>query len=343
MIEAMLTHGQKALFVRLDRIGDLCLSLSADEAIAPAEARWWIAEGLGFIASSAVPPRTFEELPLKIGIAQAWRLWRSLRHFCPEIAVVFHAPWWAGFLLWAARVPIRVGPRSQWHSFLFFNRGVRQRRSQSIAHEHEYNVRLLEAGLGAASGSLRRSPLRLRALLPERAQDLLFARSRLRPGDFFVAHPGMGGSALNWPTERWADLIRRLSHVAPVAITGTKADNAHLAPLRALLEGNPGARWLDGQLSSAELLALLSRARAVAAPSTGVAHLAAALGRRTVGIYSPVLAQAPTRWAPLGPEASALAPKVACPGVFSCLGEACPRWNCMNQIEANEVFAAMTR
>jgi ADP-heptose:LPS heptosyltransferase len=258
------------------------------------------------------------------------------------LAVVFHAPWWAGLLLWAARVPVRIGPRSQWHSFLFFNRGIRQRRSQSVCHEFEYNIRLLETGLRQAEGTLARQPLRLRARLPESARTALFGRNRLRANDYFVVHPGMSGSALNWPTERWADLIRRLSHVAPVVITGTSADETHLAPLRPIFSGNPAIRWLDSQLSPAELLAILEQARAVAAPSTGVLHLASALGRRAIGLYSPVLVQAPKRWAPLGPEARALAPEVACPGRFACLGDACALWNCMERITSDSVFRAMT-
>ena len=332
----------KALFIRLDRIGDLAVTMSVDQCVPDARVQWLIPKGLAFMAEAAEPPRSFWTLD---AAAPSWlelfRLWRSIRRLRPEVAVVFHAPWWASFLIWAARVPARAGPLSQWHAFVFLNRGVRQRRSQSTEHEFEYNARLVEAAFGLAPRSAPRLPLRLEARLSTAARDSLLARHRLPLRRYFVVHPGMGGSALNWPTPRWIELIRKLSHVAPVAITGTSADEAHLAPLRAQLEGDAAVRWLDGRLTTLELLALLAGARALVAPSTGVLHLGAALGLKSIGLYSPVPVQAPKRWGPLGPNAEALFPRVHCPAHRACLGSACPRWNCMERIKVEDALAAV--
>ena len=49
-------------------------------------------------------------------------------------------------------------------------------------------------------------------------------------------------------------------------------------------------------------------ARSVVAPSTGVLHLAAALGVPAIGIYSPLKVEHPRRWAPRGPRATFLVP-----------------------------------
>lgn len=332
---------KRVLFIRLDRIGDLVVTLPVDHGFTASEVQWWISPGLRFITEAANPPRTAIETPRAFSFRAALKAWRELRRFRPEAAIAFHAPWWIGLVLWLARVPVRVGPRSQWHSFLFFNRGVRQRRSQSTMHEFEYNVRLVEDGLKAPRDSIERRPLALRSSLPREAKDLLLERHRLRPGDYFVVHPGMAGSALNWPPAKWIELIRKLSHTAPVAITGTAADELSLAPLRPKLVGNPAVRWLDGKLSAPELLAVLASARAVAAPSTGVAHLAAALGRNTISIYSPVLVQAPRRWAPLGRSVRTLMPEVRCPARLSCLGESCALWNCMERVEVTAGLSAM--
>ena len=336
----MSTKPKHVLLVRLDRIGDLALTMSVDAAFDRSRILWWVSEGLGFIAEAAVPPRAHREIPKSTGLRLGLQLLRELRAGRPDIAVVFHAPWWVGFLLCLARVPVRIGPRSQWHSFLFFNRGVRQRRSRSTAHEHEYNVRLLESGLGLADGSLPRTPLALRPTLSRELEGALLERHGLRSGTYAVVHPGMAGSALNWPTEKWAELIRRLAERKPVVLTGTPADEACLAPLRPLLAENSAVHWLDGRLSPAELLSVLAHARSCTAPSTGVAHLAAALGTRTVGLYSPVPVQAARRWSPLGPDVQALSPAVACPAWFACQGEACPHFNCMDLIRSDAAFEA---
>lgn len=337
----MRTSSARALLIRLDRIGDLILTMPSDAAFGVDQCHWWIAAGLEFIADCAEPPRPRTPIPPRPSLTQAWRLWREVRRLRPDVAVVFHAPWWAGFLIWAARVPNRIGPLSQWHSFLFFNRGVRQKRSQSTEHESEYNARLVEDGLGLERGSLPRSPLQLVSHLTDSEQEILLRRHRLRARDYFVVHPGMRGSALNWPTANWESLIRRLSRLAPVAITGTAADEVHLAPLRKRLGADPAIRWLDGQLSSDELLAALANARAMAAPSTGVLHLAASVGARTVGIYSPVLVQAALRWGPQGRDVRAISPGGPCPARFECLGEACARWTCLSEISVDSVLAAM--
>lgn len=55
--------GVKAVFIRLDKIGDLIATLPADELSFLKEkdiqVSWVISKGLGFIASHAVPQRSF--------------------------------------------------------------------------------------------------------------------------------------------------------------------------------------------------------------------------------------------------------------------------------------------
>jgi heptosyltransferase I len=327
---------RKALLVRLDRIGDLVLTLPVDHhrVFAGAEVQWWIPKGLGFITSAATPRRQAIEVEKNFSWATMNQLWRHLRRERYDIAVVFHAPWWIALLLWLARVPVRVGPRSQWHSFLFFNKGVRQKRSQAVHHEMEYNFKLVESALARESRTADvRHPLSLK---PDPASPTL-ANFSLKKDGYIVVHPGMGGSALNWPVERYAELINRLSESQTIVVTGTSADQPYLEPVRRAVGTNTKVVWLDGRLNGTELLAVLNGARAVVAPSTGVLHLAASCGVRTVGIFSPVPVQSVTRWGPKGPNAGSVFPSVNCPGHFSCLGPACALYNCMNRISVEEV------
>lgn len=187
-----------------------------------------------------------------------------------------------------------MGVLSQWHSFLFFNRGVRQKRSLAECNEFEYNIRLLEDGLGFPRGRLVREPLRL---WTKSGRPTALPSS---VSQYIVVHPGMGGSALNWPIPRYAELIRRLG--PHVVITGTPADSSFLEPLRDLLKDAPNVIWMDGRLSGAELIWVLQNARAVVAPSTGVLHLAASTGVPTLGLFSQIRVQRAIRWGPLGPR-----------------------------------------
>jgi heptosyltransferase I len=326
----------KAIFLRLDKIGDLIATLPVDQLPWLQEknisVKWVIAKGLGFIAKSADPVREFLELDLKDSKASTARLIEFLKAEKPDVVVVFYAPWWVGYACLRAGVPLRVARRSQWHSFLFFNRGLRQSRSLAEKHEADYNRELVEFAFKQPAGQtpyLHLNPLVKRQL---------FEKYELRPGEYFVVHPGMAGSALNWPQSHYSILIEKLVNAGTVVITGTSSDDPYLTELRPQWEKHPRVRWLQNKLSMEDLLSILKTARGVVAPSTGVLHLAASMNTPSVGIYSPILAHRAKRWGPRGPHAIALTPAVDCPATEHCWGEKCPFYPCMNDIKVNDVL-----
>lgn len=327
------------LFIRMDRIGDLVLSLAADSVFAADSSGgavdWWIAPNTGFIADHSVPRRRVREMKMKVTYAEFKQLLRELKTRNYKTAVVFHAPWWVSVLLWLARIPNRVGVKSQWHTFLFLNKGVRQKRSLAEKNEYEYNLQLVEEGLSLSAGEISRDPLHL-AVDPQWQNETL-ADHGLTAGKYSVVHPGMGGSARNWPTSHYISWIQEAAKNETIVITGTASDEPALEPIRQALSGNNKIIWLDRKLSGPMLLHVLHGARVVLAPSTGVAHLAASLGRKVIGIYSPVRVQHPVRWGPQGASVHILVPDVECPGKKACLGSQCPQYDCMNRINLESV------
>ncbi|HEX4926302.1 MAG TPA: glycosyltransferase family 9 protein [Bdellovibrionales bacterium] len=331
----------KILFVRVDRIGDLILTLPVDqlEPLNGASVDWALTRGLGVYAEYAVPARSHFEIERDFSVSGFFAFFKRLRAARYDGAFVFHAPWWVSAALWLARVPLRVGPKSQWHSFLFLNRAIRQKRSQAEAHELEYNVKLVLEGLGRASAPPVLPKLKLAA--PEAAAVL--TRFGLSKGGYYVVHPGMGGSARNWPSEYYVEWIRQLALESKVVVTGTAGDRAWLDPVKKALGTMTSISWLDGQLDTKQWLAILGGARAVLAPSTGTIHAAASLGVPSIGIYSPVRVQAPKRWGPVGDFAKALVPEVNCPGHFECLMEKCPHFDCMKTLTPDFVVRETKR
>ena len=88
---------------------------------------------------------------------------------------------------------------------------------------------------------------------------------------------------------------------ALLVITGTAADQKFLAPIKAAVEKTENVHWLVDQLKGPELLgSSCLQAQSVVGPSTGVLHLAAALGTPAFGIYSPRKTEHPRRWGPRG-------------------------------------------
>lgn len=299
---------KKILLIRLDKIGDLICTLCVDQIaeLKSYETSWVISKGLNFIPENALPSRPFLALD-KNQIRESLRQLRTyLRTYKPDIAVSFQAPWWVHYALWREGVPVRAGVQSQWHSFLFLNRGLRQKRSRAIQHESQYNLELLHAALDLPPPKEEAPVLELQAPL---ATEPLRSHG-LREKSYIVVHPGMAGSALNWPVVNYISLIGSLAP-QQVVITGTPADELWLTEIKRHFQSSSHVLILQNRLSTLELLSILKFAQAVVVPSTGVAHLAASLGTKVVGLYSPIRVQHPRRWAARGPQVHIFVPEVA--------------------------------
>jgi len=302
------------LLIRMDKLGDLVLSLAVDEhpVLGGQRVHWFITKGLAFVADQSVPKRLFSEFKRGFSLFEYLRMLRWLREHRPQTVVLLHNPWWVSMAVWWAGVPERIGRLSQWHSFLFLNVPIRQKRSLADRHESDFNFDLVEWGfvrLGCRStyrlDQVKRTFLRL---VPPNPFGTVGAHGLMVRG-YRIVHPGMAGSALNWPKEYFEAIIKSLAKEMPVLITGTKMDQKYLAGLESLKD-LPNVRWMVDQLKPFELLDLLSQARCVIAPSTGVLHLAASLGAPTLGIYSPRKVEHPKRWGPKGLYARHLVPPV---------------------------------
>ena len=294
---------QKALLIRMDRIGDLVLTLPMDRhsGLKNYAVRWWVSPVNAAVASLAEPTRDYEVHERKTGFKTFIKELKDLRKENFDLALVFYAPFWVYLLLFLARVPIRGGRKSQWYSFFFLNRGLRQKRSLSEKHEFQYNNELADFVLEEQD--------QIKDVLNFSAGSSdVVSRHNLTPTKYYVVHPGMAKSAKNWSATNFIKLIERLASQEVTVITGTEADSQFLEPIVNALKGKNNVVFLNGQLSLTELIAVLNFAKGVVAPSTGVVHLAASLGVPTVGIYSDVKEESARRWGPLGLRATSLSP-----------------------------------
>jgi ADP-heptose:LPS heptosyltransferase len=328
---------KKIALIRMDRMGDLMCTLPVDQGFSDVtefEFTWVINQNLGFILENTDPERNFQEWSLKF----SWTNFKKFIEFCKsfDAAIIFHAPAWVAIALWWARVPHRFGPRSKLHQLFFLNHTLRQGRSSSIKHEADYNMELFSWALARHSNS---TPfVRFRNLNLTHAPV-----SSILQKPYVVVHPGMGGSALNWPQSHYIELIRLLLNKGYlVVITGTESDMRWLTEIATFAQNEKNICWLVGKLIGLELIAVLGSAKAVVAPSTGVAHLAAASGVKTLGLYSPIKVQSATRWAPRGPYAQTLSPNPTCPGKNSCSKNYCDNFPCLENIKPSQVIEALS-
>lgn len=256
------------------------------------------------------------------------------------------------------RVSFRGGLISRWPSFLFLNRGVRQKRSFVEMHEIEYNLDLL-APLGLNFNydykNLQTPLLNISEIEKEKClrtvEDLCQSKDIVFQKKWIVIHPGMTGHTLNWSARNYARFILKLERKLPdqflYLITFTPSDKKYLYDFNEEFKKEEfdflrkRVIFWDGQEFGLRLtMALLSKAQLLLAPSTGPAHIANALGTKMVAVYSPIKIQSSARWGPvyeLKSKVKVVVPDVICGESLKCAGESCPYYECMSKIEVEEI------
>jgi len=142
----------------------------------------------------------------------------------------------------------------------------------------------------------------------ERAHEIVLAGAGLRPRRYAVLHPGASSPTRRWPVASYAEVARRLHREGlRVVLTGSAAE----AGLTDALVRRAGVPVVDlcGRTDLPGLALLLRDSAVLVGNDTGTAHLAAAVGARSVTIFQP---GDPRRWGYDGAATRALTPGVAC-------------------------------
>ncbi len=335
----------KVLVVRVDRLGDLVLSLPVFAAGKAARPDWefhaLVAPGCAPLVESDPNVAAVWTWSPVAGPAAGAELVAALRaeRFDAALLLQFNAP--LARLLKQAGIGRLHGPLSKPASWFLLNRGTWQRRSRSGRHEMDLNLELLARMLGARLPTAGPVRLHVSAAQEQIGRDF---RREMAPGAERVAfvHPGSGGSALDWDPARFAHLAGQLADQPGwrVFVTGQGGDGPAVLGMQAA-GLDPRVGVLLDRYGLREFLGVLSAGDAFIGPSTGPLHLASALGLGTVGIFPPAPAMHPRRWGPRGPWNRVLAPEVACPGRHACRLEKCSLHNCLGEVTVAAVAGAV--
>ena len=231
-----------------------------------------------------------------------------------------------------AGVPERVGYAAECRDLLLTRRVPRRAPARSRPRVEEY------LDLAAAAGLAVKDPNpSLHATEEERARGMDLLRKRgYDHGPYAVIAAGASyGPAKRWPPGRFAAVARALHDKdgTRAVLVGSKEDRAASAEV-ALALGSI-ALDLTGATDLPALVGILDRSGLVLSNDSGVMHVAAALGKRTVAIFgstSPVWSSARAPWVRSLYAAYPCSP---------CFRRSCPiGYGCLRAIEAEEVIAA---
>jgi ADP-heptose:LPS heptosyltransferase len=300
---SILLNARRIAVVRTDRLGDMVLTLPMCAALKAACPN---AE-LTFIARSYCAP-LLQDSPAIDQALFADTTAETSAFICSGKydAIFFPRPQFDEyFAAFRARIPLRVGSGYRWYSFLINHKQFDHRKTAEF-HEAEYNTRLVASALGQTVKTQLVRPV----IIPEskkKLATLLQSAGISLAQKPIILHPGSGNSARDWQPENFGKLAEALTRQreAPIIITGIESEKELCSIVH---QHCPSSINLCGKLTLAEMIALLDTSALLVANSTGVLHIAAALGTAVVGLYPRSVAISAQRWGPYSQNAIVLSP-----------------------------------
>jgi ADP-heptose:LPS heptosyltransferase len=205
---------------------------------------------------------------------------------------------------WAKRtgIPVRLGTAHRLYHWYSCNKLEFFTRKRSDLHESQLNFKLLRGLTGKPVPSLSEIE-KLFGLV--NLKPLEGTLSALLEKDRFnlILHPKSKGSAREWGLDNFSSLAGIIPQEKfKVFITGTREEGNILRD-SGFFEDTQ-VTDLTGKMPLSQLISFINAADGLIAGSTGPLHLAAALGKYTIGLYPPIRPMHPGRWAPVGKNAS---------------------------------------
>ncbi|MCP9439458.1 MAG: lipopolysaccharide heptosyltransferase II [Nitrospira sp.] len=284
----------------------------------------------------------YDDRRLHAGLSGKWALAETLRRHRFDLAVLFQNAFEAALLAWLAGIPRRYGYATDGRT-LFLTDPVAVPDFRRPVHQVAYYWNLLKPlGLNGepVAPALTVSPDE------ERKMGERLASAGIGPSDLVIGiNPGsVYGAAKRWPSDRFAEVARRLAgrlrghegRAVATVILGAKGEEALGREIAGRLDGKTAV--FSGATTIRELMAAIKRCRLLLTNDTGPMHIAAALGVPVTAIFGP------TDWrttSPYGQEGGIVREPVEC---APCLLRECPiDHRCMTRVPVDRVYETAVR
>lgn len=196
-----------------------------------------------------------------------------------------------------AGIENRIATRHRWYNWLYCNFLVEFSRVNSPLHESQLNFKLLKPFKLNEEMELSEMPKYFGLVCEPKKFDSLLSKDKFN----LIIHPKSKNSAREWDVNNYFQLAKLLPNENfKIFITGLKEEGDVIRNELPEFLSSPQVIDLTGKFSLDELISFINQADGLVACSTGVLHLASALGKRALGIYSPMKPIHPGRWMPLG-------------------------------------------
>jgi len=322
----------KFLLIRTDRIGDVILSTP----VATALNQHFPKMEIHFLVRKYTLPIVNDHIHVhKSWIEEDYITLKTKIKFLKENqftgAIFLHPESIWALAAFMARIPIRIGTGYRGYSFLF-NQKIFEHRKHGNRHEVDLNMDLLRPL--QIENPTKTFDFTIPIDVENFIENLLISKNINAP--FIAIHPGSGGSALDWPLTRFAELADHIVEKLRIPVIFTGAENESSLIDRIFQQTAQPHLRLDGKLYLKQLAALLKKSELVISNSTGPLHLSVAVGTKVVGLYCTDRTCHPKRWGPYGQNNSVITPPLE--KCEHCDKTKCDHFNCMELISVEQVF-----
>jgi ADP-heptose:LPS heptosyltransferase len=284
---------REVLVLRLDRIGDVVMSLPALASLRAALPRARIRLAVGRWSADIARSAPVDEVLVWSapwvgrpdegvqGMGELARQAAALRATRPDLALDLQGDVRSLLLMRLSGAPIRVGYANTGGAYLLTHVVALDETVSWV----EQNRRAVAVAVG--------SDVPAAGIVPLGDADRAFAQGLLeslglggrRP--LVGLHPSGGRTVKQWDVTRWSTVAARLQRDfdATILVTGTRADAPLAGPLARGLE-RPAVD-LTGRLSVREMLALVGALDLFLSPDSGPMHMAWAAGTPSVTVFGP--------------------------------------------------------
>ena len=235
------------------------------------------------------------------------------------------------------KIPVRVGTMSRFHHWFNCNRLIWLSRRTAGLHEAQSNLKLLKPfGITKTISFDEISHLYgLRRLEPLSDE----FRNLLNTDKFnIILHPKSKGNAREWPIDHFISLINLLdADRYKIFLSGVQSEKKDLQKIEGAVK-NPVMN-MAGRIPLSQFISFIAAADGMVSNSTGPVHIAAALGKDTLGIYPSLTHKNPVRWAPIGKKAKAIVFKKDC---MECK-DTPQQCSCISAIQPAQIKAELDR
>ena len=205
----------------------------------------------------------------------------------PDISISGYIDFHLGLCLYLARVPVRIAPATK-IAQIFFNKTIKQRRSEVKKTEWQYNLDLVATFDDSLTLDFQRPLLKLDT----------------KKEDFIIFHPGFGGSSDgNLTLDDYIKLAQKVSETIDVVFTFGPDDKQTQEILKFKIQNSEFKITIRDDFKSLyEFTEFIATTKLFVSTSTGPMHLAGLTNTPTFSFFGSNLFASSKRWATISDE-----------------------------------------